>query len=219
VPENASWARRAVFIGKDGGRIAEAISCDLAKTDDADVQLGRLLGYPRCCVEGFVASSAQRRNPEVHRASLARTTGRCAGRLNVLDLGVFHWLSWYPCRFDCPLSQAYADAVANLVARVQPSFAARIDEVLACPRLLLLDEVQLSLEGTWDGTTLTLREAWPTARDRHPSSVLDDGEAEAVARATAVVRGARTISVEGHSLLVDGRAIPLPEAPLLVPFG
>jgi hypothetical protein len=215
-------ARRALFVGRDRGRLEAAIAADLAKTDEADRELGRLLGYPRCCVDAFVDSSSQRKNPEVLRAALARTLGRAAARLNIADLAVFHFVSWYPCAYDCAWSLRYADAVAGLVARLSPGpdgFASRIDAALARHRLVLADDVQLSIDGERAGGALTLREVSPTARDRHPDASLEPLPARVVARALVALRGARALAIEGSTLVLDGRAWPLPEAPVLLPFG
>lgn len=216
-------ARRALFVGRDRGRIEAAIACDLAKTDEADRELGRLLGYPRCCVDAFVESSSQRKNPDVHRAALERTRGRALPRLNTADLAVFHLVSWYPCAYDCAWSARYADAVAGLVARVDAGFLGRIDAALARHRLVLADDAQLSIDGRLDGRTdgaaLALDATWPTACDRHPDAPLEPLPSRVVARALLALRAARTLAIEGDALVLDGRAWPLPSAPLLLPFG
>ena len=70
---DAPGARRALFVGRDRDRIAQAIEADLAKTDEGDRELGRLLGYPRCCVDAFVATSRHRLNTDLHAATIERT--------------------------------------------------------------------------------------------------------------------------------------------------
>ena len=218
LSDEAAGARRALFIGRDRARIDEAIACDLAKTDEGDRALGRLLGYPRCCVEAFVATSRHRLNTDLYAAAAARTKGAPRPRLNGLDLAVFHYISWAPCAFDCALTGAYADAVAARMARWS-SFVTKIDEALDAHRLVILDEVQLSLRGAFDGPALVIREAWPTARDRHPMADLDPDALEAVARIFALVRRAKRLEISPEGLLLDGALVPGTPRALLVRFG
>jgi hypothetical protein len=212
-------ARQALFVGRDPGRIGEAIACDLAKTDEGDRELGRLLGYPRCCVEAFVGTSRHRLNTELFAAAAERTQGAPRARLNALDLGVFHFISWSPCRFDCAWSLTYADAVAARLVRRHAGFVARVDEALAAHRLVLLDEVQLSLRGAFDGAGVAVDEVWPTARDRHPSAALEPEAHEAVARLLGLARRARRVAVDMEGLRLDGERIRGTQGALLVAFG
>jgi hypothetical protein len=212
-------ARQALFVGRDRDRIAEAVACDLAKTDEADIHLGRLLGYPRCCVEAFVATSMTRRNAEVYAATLARTDGAPEARLNVLDLGIFHFISWSPCTYRCPLSLRYAGAVGALVARRHARFVASMDAALGAHRLVLVDEVQLSMRGGFDGERVRPSSVWPAARDRHPSATLGPDAVEAVARALVLVGRAREVQVVRGTLHLDEMPIATPSPAVLVPFG
>ncbi|MCC6528034.1 MAG: hypothetical protein IT373_35635 [Polyangiaceae bacterium] len=216
---DAPGARRALFVGRERARVEAAVACDLAKTDAADRELGRLLGYPRCCVEAFVALPPGRQNTELHAAAWAATRGRPEPRLNGLDLAVFHYVSWFPCAFDCPLALAYANAVASRLARLHADFVAAIDAALAAHRLVLCDELQLSLRGRLEGGALALEEVWPTARDRHPEAALDAPAEEAVARALALVRAAQVLEVTPAGLALDGALLGGTAGALLVPFG
>lgn len=215
----AGATRRPVFIARDRGRIQAAIECELVPSKESDRELGRLLGYPRCCVEAFVEEAKLLQNPDTIRLALSRTRGSCSPRLNVLDLAVFHWISWYPCAFDCALSQRYAAAVESLAASGEPVFVRQIAGALARHRLMLLDGVQVSIAGAWDGRRLAIESAWPTARDRSPRSTLSGEELAAVTALTALIRGARTLSVDGDAIVVDDATIALPCRPLIVPFG
>lgn len=224
-PVSSPDARTALFVGRDRAALREAAVAEVTRTDEANVALGRLLGYPRCCVTAFVETSRQRRTPDLHAAALARTKGRPRARLNVLDLAVFHFLPWSPCSFECEHSLRYADALARVLAKVHPTFVASIDRALARPRLVLSSEVQLSIDGVWDGERLRVSRIDPTSADRHPRAPLDSVEGDVVARAIYWLRGATTIAVEARAegvLIVDGaaRSIELPSPlPILVPFG
>lgn len=217
--DEARGARRALFVGRDLRRIDDAIAADLAKTDEADRELGRLLGYPRCCVEAFVATPIPRRNTALYAAAARNTAGRANARLNGLDLAVFHYISWSPCAFDCNLSAAYADAVAARIGRWYPAFVRRIDQALSAHRLVLLDEVQISVRGGFDGVRVMIDDAWPTARDRHRDAGLDPDALETVATALALVRSATRGAVYPDGLVLDGSLVPGTSGALLVPFG
>lgn len=215
-------ARQALFVGRDRGRIEQAIACDNAKTDDADIELGRLLGYPRCCVEAFVEVSVQRRNTELYEAAGRRTQGKPIFRLNALDLGIFHYISWSPCSYDCGLSAAYADAVATRLTQRSPAsttFIARIDEALHAHRLVLCDEVQLSFYGEYQNNVYHPTKVWPTAADRHPNAALADLALDAVARALALVRTSKTITLTSEGLSLDGTLVAGTKGALAIPFG
>lgn len=237
---------RTLFAARDAALVAEAAR--LEATPDHDLELGLLLGYPRCCVDAYLAIPPPRRNAAVVAAAWART--RDAGlrprhRLNVLDLAVFHHLSWLPCSFACAPSLACADAVAAHLgqrhgqflgaapgvpaqAACPPgcrhqAFVAAVDAALSAHRLLLLEDVQVSLTGALERGAVRVGRAWATARDRHPSAALAPAALEAVARLQAQVAGAATVAVErgpgGGVLLLDGRAVLSTPDAVLVPFG
>ena len=215
--------RSAVFVGRDRGALEDAVRAELDRNDaEAITSLGRLLGYPRCCVSAFVETSRERRASELHAAALARTTGRPRARLNGLDLAVFHFVPWSPCSYECPHSLRYADALAERVERVRPAFVASIDRALGRARLMLCSEVQLSIDGAWDGHAVRVEAIEPTAIDRDPRAPLGAVETSVVARALRWLRGAKTVAVLDERLFVDGapRDLVLPgRLPLLVPFG
>ncbi|MSP60601.1 MAG: hypothetical protein EXR72_09730 [Myxococcales bacterium] len=231
--------RTALFVGRDPDLLRAAADCE--RSDDA-VGLGSLLGYPACCVAAFAATPVGIRvNPVLHARALAATAGPPAPRLNVIDLAVFHYLPWLPCSFACAPSLAFADRVAARIAEHHGAsageapadrppiactagcehqrFVDRIDAALAAHRLLLFEEVQLSLTGRFDGRRVHIERAWPTARDRHPRALLAPAAREAVARLLVAVESASTVTVDGEALLLDDR--PLLHAPhaLLLPFG
>jgi hypothetical protein len=226
---------RALLVGRDATRVRAAAACDRevlaiyqrglvgpVETERATAaarEQGRLLGYPPCCVDAFTAAPGPRRNLDVQRRALERTDGRLEPRLNVLDLGLFHYLPWSPCAFDCARSAAWADAVAAHLYRRHRAFAERVDAALGAHRLVLLEDVQVSVAGRFDGRRLRVERAWPTARDRHPRSLLAPAAAEAAARAAVLVNAGGTIEVLEGALLVNGAAIARTGVACLFPFG
>ncbi len=215
-------AERLLFVGRDAAALRAAAAAERAK-DAATV--GRLLGYPACCSDAFAATPPLvRRNARLFQAALARTDGPPRARLNVLDLGVFHYLPWIPCAFSCEPSIRFADAVARRIVAghaagcVHHRFLARVDEALAAARLLVLEEVQVSIPGLAPDGALAPGAARPTAQDRHPGAPLDPAAREAAARLLATVAGARRIAVEDGTLSVDDRPLLASDALLLARF-
>lgn len=231
----ASTEGTVLFVGRDPRLVREAISAE--EGDEHDLELGRLLGYPRCCVEAYLEVPSPRRNGDVFQRA-AKATSTFVPRLNCVDLSIFHFISWLPCAFDCALSKTYADAVARHIAVRHGQFlggaassspcppgcrherfVAEIDRALAAHRLLAFEDVQVSITGRIEGGDLLLEQAWPTARDRHPH-VPPDGDAdEASARLAALVAGATRVAVREGTLFVDGAAILQTADARLFPFG
>lgn len=215
----AGHRRRALFVGRDRGRIDDAIASDLAKSDAGDRELGRLLGYPRCGVEAFLDCPPPRKNAALSARSCAATEGALNPRLKVLDLGVFHYLSWYPYSYTCAPSSAYADALARRIEARASHFVRQLDRALGRRRLLLHDEVQLSIDRPLGPEGLSIETARPTARDRPPRSILEPDAREAVACALGLLRTSRRLKVDAGRLFVDDVHVPLPVDVLLAPFG
>jgi hypothetical protein len=233
----APFPGRVLYVGRERARVRAAVVADTSSGEEE--ALGRLLGYPRCCVAGFLELLAPRRNVHLHRLALARTRGPGHPRLNLLDLGVFHYLSWVPCSYTCAASIAYANAVAFQLAilhgqalgRRGPGprlacppgcghqrFVARIDEALGAHRLVLFEDAQLSIAGRVDGGRIAVERVWPTTRDRHPQAPTDPSGREAVARLAARIEQARSLAVADDVLLLDDEPVLATPDLLLVPF-
>lgn len=217
--DDAPGGMRAVFAGRDVATLDEAAELDVQRTDESMIALGRLLGYPRCCVEAFVGFPSPRENRDVFAAALARTHGSPMPRLNTLDLAVFHFVPWAPCSFRCALSAAYADRVASLVNRRFPAFVVAIDRALAAHRLMLDDDCQLSLQGPLADGLLTVERVVPTACHRHPDAALSAAAEQRVAELLLRVRPGSCVDARGGALRVDGADVPTARGALLVPFG
>jgi hypothetical protein len=236
--DTPSTLGRVLYVGRDAARAREAAACE--SSFEHDRELGQLLGYPRCCVDAYMALRTPQRNIDAFANALASTRGRFAPRLNTLDLAVFHYVSWLPCSFSCERSCAFADAVADHIAKRHARalgaarqaarstcppgcrherFVQAIDDALAAHRLVVHEEVQVSIAGAFDGHGVRVDRCWPTARDRHPDARLVGAAREATLRLTALVSAAGRVAVERGVLLVDGaRVLTAPDA-LLVPFG
>ena len=119
--------------------------------DAAHRELGRLLGYPACCVEAFVErarAGVTRGKGGVARAELvvatedaASRTERFFARLNVMLRGRRALIPFDPCRFDCPIALRWAGAVLDAQRARRPESAAALSDAL-------LEPVRLAADGT-----------------------------------------------------------------------
>lgn len=98
-------------------------------------------------------------------------------------------------------------------------FVGAIDGALAAHRLLILEDVQVSIDGDFDGRAVRVARAWPTARDWHPDADLAADAREAAARLTALCEAAGVVAVEGGVLYAGGAAVLRSDDALLAPFG
>jgi hypothetical protein len=232
---------RIIFVGRDPRRVEEAVACEARPEHDRD--LGRLLGYPVCCVDAYLQVPPPRRNLTVFARAAAASAGVLVPRLGGLDLATFHYLPWLPCSFSCRLSKAFADAVANHIAKRHGQFLARnraaaratcppncrherfvaaIDGALSAHRLVLAEEVQISIRGAFVGGEVRVESVWPSARDRHPDAPpLDATAREATARLVALLEARGSVAVkQGEGVVyAGGRAVLRSTDALLVPFG
>ena len=127
-------------------------------------ELGRLLGYPRCCVDAFLSvtsafdvpgASYQGRDEDVLHAqgALARTAGHPHARLNPLLLSSrIRLVTFYPCRYDCEPALRYADALSTAIARKDRAAALQLDAALACEVILAANGARALVERADDGT-------------------------------------------------------------------
>lgn len=213
-----------LYLGRDRARLLAAAAAERANDDHA---LGRLLGYPRCCVDAFLRVTQPRTTAAVLHATFGAHPGPGHPRLNCIDHHIFHYLPWLPCTPICPLSQRHADAVAAAIPALVPQllpdrpgldipgFLRRIDRALGAHRLHIFPGVQLSLDGSITGDHITVDAAWSSADDRHPGAPSDPDAAAATARLLTQIAPGSALSVTHHdsTLHIDGR--PLLRAPQL----
>jgi hypothetical protein len=205
------------YLGREPGRNHEAARAEQLQDDEA---LGRLLGYPRCCVEAFLAVPHPRTTAAVVQANFSGARRVAPAWLNCVDLRVFNYVSWIPCGPWCDRSLRYAEAVRERIASpfalfVTQSrgeagfgyFALAVDRALAAHRLHVTPGVQLSMMGEFTGGEVTVTHAWATARDRHPAFPADPDEAEATARLLKLVAAGRRVRVDGQAVMVDDAAV------------
>jgi hypothetical protein len=211
-PTGDARERQVVYASKDvalaeRARVLDRMGADAPGEADA-VELGELLGYPRCCAQAFADLERRWPNRVPIRAAMARTRTYLP-RLNNLALHRFAWLAWFPCAYDCAASSVIADHAADHLGRTYPDLVVALDAELARPRLYLTDAVQAALvDARWDG---------PTRVRFAALAPLDQAAASALA---AVASADHAVVDGGKAELRAGRQrLELPGDPLLLPFG
>lgn len=141
-----------LYVAKNAARAealrdAEARTLDTATSGDrreAHREVGRLLGYPSCCVDQYIdVITAFDALPEtlrtssedyLHaRAALPATRTFPHSRVNPLLLtSRIRLVTFYPCRYDCPDALEYANALHAAMMRKDRKAAEALDEALAC---------------------------------------------------------------------------------------
>lgn len=140
------------------GHASGAAAADLA----AHREVGRRLGFPRCCVEAFGArlSHGVDRLPdgpaglaEDYVAARAAWVPRPDPRLNnLLFAARLKLISFYPCRYDCAVALRFAAAVHDLVQRRQPAAADALLAALSAPVVIAPTNARARVTLAADGT-------------------------------------------------------------------
>lgn len=116
------------------------------------IELGRLLGFPSCCVSAFATRIGHRSDAPLTGSHIdedfvaaqraVAATGRALGRLNDLSPDRrARLVTFYPCRYDCPAAASYAAAVFEAASEVSASAAAALREAL-------LGQMRIGCDGT-----------------------------------------------------------------------
>lgn len=212
---------QTLYVGRDAGMLAAAKQLDRMSADALEtagaVELGRLLGYPSCCIDAF--NALERRWP--NRIPIAAAAGRTRtfrARLNNLSLTRFAYIAHFPCRYDCPHSLALADAAAAELDDRNPGLVAFVDQALALPRLYLDDATQgIFMDATLHGRNrltfgrlLELGELWPDPHGR-------DAQTPELWGALSGCNEARW-GPDGAELRARGKRVDLPGEALVLPF-
>ncbi|MCX4243662.1 DUF483 domain-containing protein [Paraliomyxa miuraensis] len=112
-------------------------------------ELGRLMGYPDCCVRAFASLDDRSNNSRNRHWTAARTTeaGAWPWELNNLFVAV---IPFFPCSYRCSGALAHARATLVAAEREEAGLTARLRAVLARPVLYFDHEHQVIVEGTAD---------------------------------------------------------------------
>lgn len=118
-------------------------------------ELGRLLGYPACCVAAFARRADRSNNTRNRYATAAATRAEdWPWQANNLHTVL---APWYPCRYDCPETIARVDAALAAMNAEGSGTSAAYAALLAQPVLYFTHERQLLLDGARDGDGVSYR--------------------------------------------------------------
>lgn len=95
-------------------------------------EIGRILGYPDCCIELF--SSIRDIKRHEYLRIMIKNSKRLRAPLNIIE-AKFAVVSHYPCSFDCPHSLSMADDILDLMKQRHPAAAAKYSDFLSAPFL------------------------------------------------------------------------------------
>lgn len=137
--------------------------------------IGRLLGFPACCVEAFLdrldrgVDRLDRGGPgglaEDYVAARSAWVPQADARLNPLLMPMRAQLvSFYPCRYDCPAAVVVAESLRAALAARQPKTAASLLGLLSRPVAIAPDGARALLELD-DARTGVVRAAAPRRSD------------------------------------------------------
>ncbi|MEZ4399492.1 MAG: hypothetical protein R3B06_05715 [Kofleriaceae bacterium] len=111
------------------------------------VELGQLLGYPRCCVDAFLGQRDRSNNSLNRYLAAARTRsgdGPWPWQLNDL---AGRLVPFYPCHYRCGAAVAWVDAAVAALARVEPAAAADLARALTAAVVYVDHDHQVWLRG------------------------------------------------------------------------
>ena len=137
--------RRAIYVAFQAALAQEACSADAMSGHSEDAEkLGEVLGYPRCCVEAYVALEVCYPN-RVTIAASAQRTRRFEPLLNNLSLSRFCFVPHFPCRYDCEASLRQARSIHAVLKPANPNVTGQIVDIFTLPRVYRSESEQLVL--------------------------------------------------------------------------
>jgi hypothetical protein len=148
---DAGVDRVELYISKRPGMAEEAARLQSEGDPSENLEeLGRLLGYPPCCIRAFRGQADRSNNTRNRYATAGRTAsaGPWPWELNNLHTML---IPCYPCRHDCPEALSLARAALAAMDEAYPGTSAALRALLARPALYFDDARQLTLDGEMSG--------------------------------------------------------------------
>jgi hypothetical protein len=220
-----------VFFSRDGSAsraadlerrfsAAEASGAPMG-TDTFSRAMGRLLGYPACCVDAFLAAGPGTATDDLVRAAHGRSR-RFHWALNPLDArSTFPLVAHIPCRYDCESSVAQALALHGMLDSLYPFLGETARRVLQRPLLHAGGARIVAFDGVvdGDGRWLSYRSVDPLGRGGCTALASDARWLQVL---SALASSDRLRLVEGGVLLghagSDETFLPMEPMPVLFSF-
>ena len=157
--------RVELFISRDAALAREAARLQEADPSGSVRAIGKLVGYPPCCVEAFERQDDRANNSRNRYATRARSLAPDGTtRLpwpwplnNLLALVA----PFYPCSYLCPAAESWAHAALAAMERDRPDAVRAIRSVLGRPVLYFDHDHQLAFDGECDGRSVAYRSVAP----------------------------------------------------------
>ncbi len=148
--------RVELYVSRDPALSKEAVRVQALGDPSAGLRdMGRLMGYPPCCVEAFATQEDRANNTWNRYGTFARTRSGGPWAWELANLFCM-LVPFYPCRYDCPAALHWARRVVAEMDRAHPGVAQGLQRSLARPVLYFDHDRQCSLdavpagEGRWD---------------------------------------------------------------------
>ena len=208
--------KRMIYISKDPALCWKALTAELTGDHAA---LGKLLGYPECCIKFFIENyeKASNLHDDFTLLSLANSKSESFSPLMNISLKYFDsaFINHYPCSFDCSCSLELAKRSAGCIERCAPQLYTHMMDELQTAVIYSDDTGVHALSGvgtdeqslTYDGVRLTSPNDFHNLLekgnkieivDRHHFKVCKDGQ---------MIREIKDLSVGlllfNHDLVVD----------------
>jgi hypothetical protein len=139
--------RVELYVSRDASLAREAAALQ-AEGDPSGslVALGRLMGYPDCCVAAFAAQPDRSNNSRNRYASAA---GTVAAERWPWALANLHAVlaPFYPCRYDCPVALDWVEAALGAMEAAHPGTREALAAYQGRPVLYFDHDHQAILDG------------------------------------------------------------------------
>lgn len=182
-------------------RVEVATSGDPRVRGRARYRMGRLLGYPECCLD-FYEDLEIRDDEEAVYAAWRGTRGTVRGSILATGLGEYSVLSHAPCSFACEPTTLLAERTLDRMRRADEAAWRAAVRVSKCPLLYAGDRRRFLLDGERDA------DGGIRYRDARPAHYLEGAEATDAAWLRALRRGDRLVrSPDGVEVFRAGRQV------------
>lgn len=175
IPENKSGSYRTLIIGADAASAREALDLQIAESvenaarESVTRKLGRLLGYPDCCLDFFAALEDRSDTCGITRKMLFETRGAPNPLLNIVN-GI-PLIEHFSCSFNCKASLKTARAALRGISEIYGRETAEAVAAHNSRKFIFFDpDNAIFLDGAQEGDVFRYRE---TTRKGVPDGLFD----------------------------------------------